>query len=135
MDKWEMRVPKYTVLFRKMVREPCKPRTACTISWERQPFEPFFFLFQITSVISFLNYFTNRLIKSLMHLKKYNEPSILGSSTMALAFCFLQFILERRSKLTMGLANFLGVFHFLITNLHLFRSSHFCFLFFGHFRQ
>ena len=50
----------------------------------------------------FLHFFTNWLTKSLIHsyvfLKKYNEHSKLGSSTMALAFGFLQFIRERRSK-------------------------------------
>ena len=44
--------------------------------------------------------------------KTYIEHSKFGSSTMALAFGFLQFILERRSELTMWLANFLGFFHF-----------------------
>ena len=96
----------------------------CTILWEHQPFQTFL-LFQITSVISFLNYFTNRLIKYLIHSyvflkKKNNEHSKLGSSlsTMALALGFLQFIRERRSELTTWFVNFLGFFQFFKTNLH-----------------
>ena len=45
-------------------------------------------------------------------LKKYNEHSKLGSSTMALAFGFLQYIRERRSELIMWLIIFLWFFHF-----------------------
>ena len=77
------------------------------------PTIPNFLLFQITSFLSF-----SGLIHSFAFLKKkYNEHSKSGSSTMALAFGFLQFICKRRSKLTIWLANFLEYFLFK-TNLY-----------------